>query len=94
MFQTGGARAVACPFCTKSPERARLTLGRPFTRLPGMDNFEWTAGVRQPLRAGVRGFQNPEAHAQAERVLLSRDHQAKRCGMSGDRWNEKNDPAA
>jgi hypothetical protein len=28
-----------------------------------MDNFEWTAGVRQPLRVGLRGLQDAEAHA-------------------------------
>ena len=33
------------PLLDEEPERARPTLGPPFTRLPGLDNFEWTAGL-------------------------------------------------
>ena len=48
-----------------------------------MDNFEWIIRVRQPLRAGVRGLQDAEAHAQAQRRVVPRGRQAQRRGLTG-----------
>jgi beta-glucosidase/6-phospho-beta-glucosidase/beta-galactosidase len=31
-----------------------------------MDNFEWNAGFGNPVRIGVRGLQDAEAHTQVE----------------------------
>jgi Glycosyl hydrolase family 1 len=43
-----------------------------------MDNFEWNAGYGKPFRHRLRGLHDAEAHAQDERVILSRDRAAQR----------------
>src|SRR5262249_2961479 len=37
--------------------------------------------LRQPVRADLRGLQDSEAHAEAQRRVVPRSGQAKRCGI-------------
>ena len=43
-----------------------------------LDNFEWAAGLQGPLRPGLRGLRDPEAHAQGLGPLVPRGHRLER----------------